>query len=155
MFIKKFFTVFITDLYIFSVCSHSQDSRVIEIPRSCNYFLHFFHNSLFHFETIFTEKQKKQNFNLTFRRMQNIPNINQTVAFISTKKKKYISRVGSRVWIKSHHIIVSREKTEDGVSPSDTRATEHRHSRFVGRFKVGRSLETLTASLAVDIFPNY
>lgn len=60
MFIKKFFTVFITDLYIFSVCSHSQDSRVIEIPRSSNYFLHFFHNSLFHFETIFTEKQKKQ-----------------------------------------------------------------------------------------------
>lgn len=154
MFIKKFFTVFITDLYIFSVCSHSQDSRIIEIPRSSNYFLHFFRNPLSLFETIFTGKQKKQNFNLTFRRMQNIPNINQTVAFISTKEKKYISRVVSHE-SKSNLIILSFQEKKRKISPSDTRATEHRHSHFVGRFKVGRSLETLTASLAVDIFPNY
>lgn len=135
MFIKKFFTVFITDLYIFSVCSHSQDSRIIEIPRSSNYFLHFFHNSLFHFETIFTGKQKKQNFNLTFRRMQNIPNINQTVAFISTKEKKYISRVVSHE-SKSNLIILSFQEKKRKMA-----------SRLA--IRVQQSIDTLISSVGL------
>lgn len=85
--------------------------------------------------------------------MRNIPNVNQTVAFISTKEKKnmYISN-GQQSWlqIKSRRINVSREKTKDGVSPSGQQSID----TLVVSLKIGRSLETLTAfSPAVDIFP--